>query len=87
MGTLRQQKCPDPATIRQQFGIPMSVDADLGLQREQLRAMHWHGGPKLIIAEPYSLERRTSKVNQRDVCPTSGTRIAGEADQQELTRW
>ena len=26
------------------------------------------------------------KVNQRDVCPTSGTRIAGEADQQELSR-
>ena len=44
------------------------------------------GGPKLIIAEPYSLERRTSKVFQRDVCPTSGTGITGEADQQELAQ-
>ena len=71
------------STICQQFGIPVSVDADLGQQREQPRAMHWHGGPKLIIAKPYLQERRTLKVFQRDVCPTSGTRIAGKADQQE----
>ena len=64
----------------------MSVDADLARQREQARAKHWHGGPKLIIAEPYLLERRTSKVFQKDVHPTSGTGIAGEADQQELTQ-
>eukprot|EP00731_Ephydatia_muelleri_P018558 Em0011g598a len=76
MGTLRQMKCPDPATICQQFGIPVSVDADLARSREQLRAKHWHGGPKLIIAEPYFLER-TSKVFQRDVHPTSGTGITG----------
>ena len=44
-------------------------------------ALAW--GP---IAERYSLERRTSKVIQRDVCPTSGTGIAGKADQQELTQ-
>ena len=65
----------------------MSVDADLARQREQTRAKHWHVGSKLIIAEPFSLERRTSKVFQRDVLdPTSGTGIAGEADQQELTQ-
>ena len=64
----------------------MSVDADLGQRRDQPRAKHWHGGLKLIVAEPYSLERRTSKVFQGDVCQNSGTGVAGEADQQELTQ-
>ena len=68
-----------------------SNDADLGQQREQPRAKHWHGGgggggAKLLIAKPYLLKRRTSKVFQKDVYPTSGTRISGEADQQELTQ-